>query len=66
MRSGHWGNLAVVAALTQSPDAIEAAIERHIASDGELNRRAKALRGVRGGPGRRRDELVADLPGSAA
>ena len=35
-------------ALTQSLDAIEEAIERHIASDGELDRLAKALRGVRG------------------
>ncbi len=39
---------AVIAALTQSLDAIEEAIERHIASDGELDRLAKALRGVRG------------------
>ncbi len=38
----------IVAALTQSLDAIEAAIERHIASDGELDRLAKALRAVRG------------------
>ena len=36
---------AVIAALTQSLDAIEEAIERHIASDGELDRLAKALRG---------------------
>ena len=39
---------AIIAALTQSLDAIEEAIERHIASDGELDRLAKALRGVRG------------------
>jgi hypothetical protein len=43
----------VVAALTQSLDAIEEAIERHIASDGELDRLAKALRGVRGVGSRR-------------
>lgn len=33
----------VIGALTQSLDAIEEAIERHIASDGELDRLAKAL-----------------------
>ena len=52
----------VVAALTQSLDAIEEAIERHIASDGELDRLAKALRGVRGVGPVVAATLVADLP----
>jgi transposase len=52
----------VVAALTQSLDAIEEAIERHIASDGELDRLAKALRAVRGVGPVVAATLVADLP----
>ena len=52
----------IVAALTQSLDAIEAAIERHIASDGELDRLAKALRAVRGVGPVVAATLVADLP----
>ena len=53
---------AVIGALTQSVDAIEEAIERHIASDGELDRLAKALRGVRGVGPLVAATLVADLP----
>lgn len=53
---------AVIAALTQSLEAIEEAIERHIASDGELDRLAKALRGVRGVGPVVAATLVADLP----
>ncbi len=53
---------AVIAALTQSLDAIEEAIERHIASDGGLDRLAKALRGVRGVGPVVAATLVADLP----
>ncbi len=52
----------VIAALTQSLDAIEEAIERHIAGDGELDRLAKALRGVRGVGPVVAATLVADLP----
>jgi len=53
---------AVIGALTQSLDAIEAAIERHIASDGELDRLAKALRAVRGVGPVVAATLIADLP----
>lgn len=53
---------AVIGALTQSVDAIEEAIERHIASDGELDRLAKALRGVRGVGPLVAATLIADLP----
>jgi transposase len=52
----------VISALTQSLDAIEEAIERHIAGDGELNRLAKALRRVRGVGPVVAATLVADLP----
>ena len=52
----------VIAALTQSLEAIEEAIERHIAGDGELDRLAKALRGVRGVGPVVAATLVADLP----
>jgi len=52
----------VVTALTQSLDAIEEAIDRHIASDGELDRLAKALRAVRGVGPVVAATLVADLP----
>ena len=53
---------SVVAALSQSLDAIEEAIERHIAGDGELDRLAKALRGVRGVGPVVAATLVADPP----
>ena len=56
-------SLAVVtAALTQSLDAVEEAIERHIAGDVELDRLAKALRVVRGVGPVVAATLVADLP----
>ncbi len=53
---------AVIAALSQSLDAIEEAIERHIADDGGLDRLAKALRAVRGVGPVVAATLVADLP----
>jgi transposase len=53
---------AVIGALTQSLDAIEEAIERHIASDGELDRLAKVLRTVRGVGPVVAATLIADLP----
>jgi len=52
----------VIGALTQSLDAIEEAIERHIAGDGELGRLVKALRAVRGVGPVVAAALVADLP----
>jgi transposase len=52
----------VIGALTQSLDAIEAAIERHIAGDGELDRLAKVLRAVRGVGPVVAATLIADLP----
>ena len=52
----------VIGGLTQSLDAIEEAIERHIASDGELDRLAKALRAVRGVGPVVAATMVADLP----
>jgi transposase len=53
---------AVLAALTQSLDAIEEAIERHIAGDGALDRLAQALRSVRGVGPVVAATLIADLP----
>lgn len=52
----------IIAALTQSLDAIEEAIELHIAGDEELDRLAKALRVVRGIGPVVAATLVADLP----
>jgi transposase len=52
----------VIGALTQSLEAIEVAIERHIARDGELDRLAKALRAVRGVGPVVAAALIADLP----
>jgi len=52
----------VIGALTKSLDAIEEAIERHIAGDVALNRLAKALRTVRGVGPVVAATLVADLP----
>jgi len=56
-------SLAIVTgALTQSLDALEEAIERHIAGDAELDRLARALRAVRGVGPVVSATLVADLP----
>jgi transposase len=52
----------VIGALTQSLEAIEQAIERHIAGDGALDRLAKALRAVRGVGPVVATTLIADLP----
>ena len=52
----------VIGALTQSLEAIEEAIERHIAGDGELDRLAKVLRAVRGVGPVVAATLIADLP----
>jgi len=53
---------AVIDTITRSLDAIDEAIERHIAGDGELARLAKALRSGRGVGPVVAATLIADLP----